>query len=163
MIDVFLLLGSNLGNRQAFLQKAIEHIERAIAPAMKTSSVYQTQSWGKSNAPDYLNQVVMLKTDLPAGVILKKILATEILLGRKREEKWGSRIIDIDILFYGQCIINEPGLAIPHPELHKRKFTLEPLNEIAPDLIHPVFSKSISQLKSELIDDLVVKIYNFEN
>ena len=79
------------------------------------------------------------------------------MMGRKREEKWGSRIIDIDILFYGQDIINEPGLHIPHPELHKRMFTLSPLNEIAPDFIHPVLNKSIFELKSELKDNLIVK------
>ena len=78
-------------------------------------------------------------------------------MGRVGEEKWGSRIIDIDILFYGQDIIKEPGLIIPHPELHNRLFTLAPLNEIAPDLQHPVFKKSIFLLKSELKDNLIVK------
>jgi len=157
MIDVFLLLGSNLGNRQGFLQMAIRHIETDIAPVMKKSSVYETQSWGKTDAPDYLNQVIQLKTELSPQIILQKILNIEIDLGRKREEKWGSRTIDIDILFYGNDIIAESSLNIPHPELHKRRFTLAPLDEIAPDFIHPVFNKSIFQLKSELKDNLIVK------
>jgi 2-amino-4-hydroxy-6-hydroxymethyldihydropteridine diphosphokinase len=157
MIDVFLLLGSNLGTRQAFLENAIAHIVVDIAPVVEKSSVYETQSWGKTDEPDYLNQVVQLKTELPPQVILQKILNIESVLGRKREEKWGSRIIDIDILFYGPAIISEPGLTIPHPELHKRRFTLAPLSEIAPDFIHPVFNKSIFQLKSELKDNLIVK------
>ena len=157
MIDVFLLLGSNLGNRQGFLQMAIQHIETDIAPVVKKSSVYETQSWGKTDTPDYLNQVIVLKTVLNPQIILQKILNIEIELGRKREEKWGSRTIDIDILFYGDDIIAEPGLNIPHPELHKRRFTLAPLDEIAPDFIHPVFKKSIFQLKSELKDNLIVK------
>ena len=119
--------------------------------------MYQTQSWGKTDAPDYLNQVVFLQTELPARMILQKILTIELALGRKREEKWGSRIIDIDILFYGQAIINEPDLQVPHPELHKRRFTLEPLAEIAPHFIHPVYKKEILQLKNDLNDTLIVK------
>ena len=157
MHGVLLLLGSNLGDRKWFLEQAIKQIEADIAPVIKASAVYETQSWGKTDAPNYLNQVILLQTDLPAQLILEKILDIERKLGRKREEKWGSRTIDIDILFYGDEIINEPGLHIPHPELHKRRFTLEPLDEIAPDLVHPVLNKKISQLKTELFDDLIVK------
>jgi len=162
MQSVFLLLGSNLGNRLLFLTEAIDYIESDIAPVVKTSSVYETQSWGKTDAPDYLNQVVFLESDLPASTILQKILHIENVLGRHREEKWGSRTIDIDILFYGHDIINEPNLHIPHPELQNRRFTLEPLAEIAPEFIHPILKKNILQLKAELIDDLNVKIYNFD-
>jgi 2-amino-4-hydroxy-6-hydroxymethyldihydropteridine diphosphokinase len=104
----------------------------------------------------------LLQTDLPAQTILQKILAIENLLGREREEKWGPRIIDIDILFYADETINEPGLQIPHPELHNRRFTLEPLADIAPDLIHPILNKNILQLKNELKDELIVKKYIFE-
>jgi 2-amino-4-hydroxy-6-hydroxymethyldihydropteridine diphosphokinase len=157
MINVFLLLGSNLGNRDLFLKKAIEHIENDIAPVVKASSVYETQSWGKADAPDYLNQVIMLQTDLSAQIILQKILNIENNLGRRRHEKWGSRTIDIDILFYGQAVINEQGLHIPHPELDKRRFTLEPLAEIAPVWIHPVLKKSILEIKNQLKDSLIVK------
>ena len=157
MNDIFLLLGSNMGDRKLFLNRAIEHIEADIAPIVGASSVYETASWGKTDEPDYLNQVLLLQTLLPPQVILDKILAIEALLGRKREEKWGSRIIDIDILFYGDAIINEPNLKVPHPELHKRRFTLEPLAEIAADFMHPVFKKNILQLKSELQDNLIVK------
>ena len=157
MINVFLLLGSNLGNRHSFLNEAIRHIETEIAPVLKRSSVYETQSWGKTDAPDYLNQVVLLQTDLSAHAVLEKILSIELILGRRREEKWGSRTIDIDILFYGDDIINEPALIIPHPELHNRQFTLAPLAEIAPDLVHPLLNKNILRLKSELKDNLIVK------
>jgi 2-amino-4-hydroxy-6-hydroxymethyldihydropteridine diphosphokinase len=157
MTGVYFLLGSNLGDRQLFLEKAIELITRNIAPVVARSAIYQTQSWGKTDAPDYLNQVITLETDLPARTILKKILAIEQDLGRRREEKWGSRTIDIDILFYGDAIINETGLHIPHPELHNRRFTLEPFAEIAPDFVHPVLKKNILKLKNELKDNLVVK------
>jgi len=157
MIDVFLLLGSNLGNREGFLKDAIQHIEEEVAPVIKTSSVYETQSWGKTDLPDYLNQVVLLQTTLPAQQVLQKILAIEIEMGRKREEKWGSRIIDIDILFYGESIIEEPNLIVPHPQLHNRRFTLEPLEELAPEFVHPVLNKNILALKKELKDSLIVK------
>ena len=157
MINVFLLLGSNLGDRYLFLNQAIELIGRDIGPVLSTSSVYETQSWGKTGAPDYLNQVISLQTSLPAQTVLDRVLAIEIILGRKREEKWGSRTIDIDILFYGEAVIDEPDLKIPHPELHNRRFTLEPLAEIAPDLLHPVLCKNILQLKNELKDSLIVK------
>jgi len=157
MINVFLLLGSNLGDKRAFLQAAIGHIETDIALVEKTSSIYETQSWGKTNEPDYLNQVVWLKTNLPARDVLEKILNIENVMGRIREEKWGARIIDIDILFYGEQIINEPGLHVPHPQIQNRMFTLAPLNEIAPDLTHPVLKKRILELKNELKDDLIVK------
>jgi 2-amino-4-hydroxy-6-hydroxymethyldihydropteridine diphosphokinase len=157
MIDVFLLLGSNLGDRKLFLQQAIAHIEKGIAPIVQASGVYETQSWGKTDAPDYLNQVLLLQTDMPAQMVLKKILSIELLLGRRREEKWGSRTIDIDILFYGDAVIDEPDLKVPHPEMHKRRFTLEPFAQIAPNFIHPLIKKNILQLKSELKDDLIVK------
>jgi 2-amino-4-hydroxy-6-hydroxymethyldihydropteridine diphosphokinase len=157
MNDVYLLLGSNLGDRQLFLQKAIQYIENEIAPVVKASSVYETQSWGKTDAPDYLNQVILVQTNISPQVILKKILDIEIILGRRREEKWGSRTIDIDILFYGDAIISEPELEIPHPELHKRRFTLEPLSEIAPYFVHTNYKKTILTLKNELGDGLIVK------
>jgi 2-amino-4-hydroxy-6-hydroxymethyldihydropteridine diphosphokinase len=157
MQEVLLLLGSNLGDRRSFMEQAVKQIETDIAPLQKASAMYETQSWGKTDAPDYLNRVILVRTDLPARQVLEKILGIERNLGRKREEKWGSRTIDIDILFYGGEIIDEAGLHIPHPELHKRRFTLEPLNEIAPDLVHPVLNKKISQLKNELSDDLIVK------
>jgi len=157
MNDVYLLLGSNLGDRQYFLQQAIQYIENEIAPVVKISSVYETQSWGKTDAPDYLNQVILVQTNIPPQTVLEKILDIEISLGRKREEKWGSRTIDIDILFYGNAEINEPDLHIPHPELHKRRFTLEPLSEIAPHFVHTKYKKSLLELKNELQDSLIVK------
>jgi 2-amino-4-hydroxy-6-hydroxymethyldihydropteridine diphosphokinase len=157
MINVFLLLGSNLGDRILFLNSAIARIESEIAPVLDKSPVYETQSWGKENLPDFLNQVIMLKTVLTARQVLERILNIEIKMGRKRDEKWGSRTIDIDILFYGDNVIDEPDLVVPHPELHKRRFTLSPLADIAPNLLHPVFNKTVSELKSNLKDALIVK------
>jgi 2-amino-4-hydroxy-6-hydroxymethyldihydropteridine diphosphokinase len=157
MIDVYLLLGSNLGDRQGYLRQAINLIETEIAPLSIASSVYETQSWGKTDEPDYLNQVICIETNLSAHRILKKILNIEHMMGRKREVKWGSRIIDIDILFYGNDIISEPNLVVPHPQLHNRMFTLAPLAEIAPGFVHPLLGKHIFELKTELKSNLHVK------
>jgi len=157
MISVFLLLGSNLGNRRLFLQQAVEQIEKEVAPVRVASAVYETQAWGKTDMPDYLNQVLELQTSMPARAILDKVLSIETRMGREREEKWGSRIIDIDILFYGDEVIDEPGLIIPHPQLHNRRFTLVPLAELAPNFVHPVMKRSIVELEKDLKDSLIVK------
>ena len=157
MVNVFLLLGSNLGSREKYLQDAIKLIGQDIAQVKRQSAIYETQSWGKTDEPDYLNQVIELETTLPAQIVLQKVLAIEAALGRERREKWGSRVIDIDILLYGHEVISRPGLIIPHPEMHNRRFTLEPLGELAPVLLHPILNKSILQLKNELKDGLIVK------
>ncbi|WDF54101.1 2-amino-4-hydroxy-6-hydroxymethyldihydropteridine diphosphokinase [Mucilaginibacter sp. KACC 22063] len=156
MINVFLLLGSNLGNREEFIKKAVEQIGE-FAAVLKTSSLYETQAWGKEGEPDYLNQVVEIATDMKAHNLLAMLLNIEQRLGRLRNEKWGSRTIDIDILFYGNLVIDDADLTVPHPRLHERRFTLEPLEEIAAELIHPVFKKNITQLKKDLKDSLIVK------
>ena len=157
MNNVFLLLGSNLGDRQMLLQTAIDEIAKRVGGIQKKSAVYETQSWGKTDEPDYLNQVIFLKTGLSANIVLSEILEIEADMGRKRDEKWGSRLIDIDILFYNEETIKQDGLQIPHPELHNRRFTLEPLAEIAPDFVHPQLQKSMLRLKKELTDSLIVK------
>lgn len=157
MNNVFLLLGSNLGDRKEFLQQAIMHISFDISTDIRISSVYETESWGKTDEPDYLNMVIEAKTNLPAQTILERILNIEKVMGRVREEKWGSRTIDIDILYFNTDVINEPGLHVPHPQLQNRRFTLEPLVELAPDFMHPVLNKTNLQLKNELHDSLIVK------
>jgi 2-amino-4-hydroxy-6-hydroxymethyldihydropteridine diphosphokinase len=160
MIDVFLLLGSNLGNRENFLFEASKAIAAGVGPITKKSAIYLSGAWGKTDQADFLNQVLQVSTLLTAQQVLKTILNIELDLGRERNERWGPRTIDIDILFYGEDVINESQLTIPHPGIHLRKFTLMPLAEIAPQLIHPVFNKSIQQLDEENIDTSV-KRYNF--
>ncbi len=156
MVNVFLLLGSNLGDRFQYLQQAIAGIEK-IGTIIKQSAIYETQAWGKTTEPDYLNKVIVISTDLQPRTILENIWDIEREMGRTRTEKWGSRTIDIDILFYGNQIISETGLIVPHPELHRRKFTLAPLSEIAPGLKHPILKKTMLELKNELKDCLIVK------
>jgi 2-amino-4-hydroxy-6-hydroxymethyldihydropteridine diphosphokinase len=162
MVKVYLLLGSNLGDRLILLKQAADYIETQAGTIVQYSSVYETKSWGKTDAPDYLNQVLVINTMLQPHRLLAKLLEIELLLGRKREEKWGSRTIDIDILFYDEQIINEPGLTVPHPQLHNRRFTLEPLVELAPNFIHPLLQKTLKKLNDDLQDELQVKKYIFE-
>ncbi|HQT21751.1 MAG: 2-amino-4-hydroxy-6-hydroxymethyldihydropteridine diphosphokinase [Sphingobacteriales bacterium 17-39-43] len=157
MYITYLLLGSNLGNRRKYIKSAISEIEAKLGSIAQRSSIYQTASWGKHDQPDFLNQVIELKTILKPQDLLSGILSIEADLGRKRVEKWGSRIIDIDILLYEDQVINEAELIIPHPYLAFRRFCLMPLFEIAPEFIHPVLKKNIQELLLELSDDLFVK------
>lgn len=152
MQDVYLLLGSNLGDRQSYVFEAGKLIEEQIGNIVARSSLYETASWGNTQQPDYINQAIHLQTALTARQVLKTALMIETRLGRKRREKWGARVIDIDLLFYGNSIIEEPELIIPHPHLHERAFVLIPLREIEPDLKHPVFNKTVTELCNNLSD-----------
>lgn len=156
MSEVFLLLGSNMGDSQNYLRQAKLALQQQIGTLLAISSVYQTAAWGKTNQPDFLNQVLRMETDLAPLEVLKACLAIEQQLGRIREEKWASRTIDIDILFYDSIIMNHEKLSIPHPFLHQRAFTLIPLVELAPDWVHPVFNKSLLELAEALGSDLAV-------
>jgi 2-amino-4-hydroxy-6-hydroxymethyldihydropteridine diphosphokinase len=158
MHNVYLLLGSNLGDREKFLQKAIHELTARVGEVSRTSSVYETQSWGKTDAPHYLNQVVLVQTALSPHEVLNTIQSIEQAAGRERLEQWGSRTLDIDILYYDELIIQEPPyLVIPHPRLHERLFTLIPLVEIAPDYQHPVLAQTNLELKTQVTDELQVK------
>jgi 2-amino-4-hydroxy-6-hydroxymethyldihydropteridine diphosphokinase len=154
---VYLLLGSNMGARLQLLETAIKNINQRIGEVVEKSSIYETAAWGKTDQPGFLNIAIAVNTLLSPLEVLTKALDIESQLGRIREEKWGARLIDIDIIFYGNDIVNIPDqLQIPHPEMHKRKFVLEPLVEIAPDLQHPILNKSLSELLLELSDHLEV-------
>jgi 2-amino-4-hydroxy-6-hydroxymethyldihydropteridine diphosphokinase len=150
---IFLLLGSNLGDLLLNLELARSKISTSIGAILTASSIYRTAPWGITNQPNFLNQVVITNAVLDPFEILHRINQIEREIGRIREIKWGSRVIDIDILFYHQRVIHATGLDVPHPGIPFRRFTLEPLAEIAPDFVHPEFQKSILTLKSEC-DDL---------
>lgn len=157
MNKVYLLLGSNLGNRLENLEKARQHISRQAGPIVTTSSVYETAPWGNENQGMFYNQVVEINTTLAPHVLLSNILVTETVLGRIRgSEKFGPRVIDIDMLFYNDEILNTPELTLPHPALHNRRFALVPLHEIAASMVHPVFQKTIGTLLAECPDTLPV-------
>jgi 2-amino-4-hydroxy-6-hydroxymethyldihydropteridine diphosphokinase len=153
---IFLLLGSNLGDRAANLEAA-RNKTQSFASIRKLSSVYKTAPWGKPDQPDFYNQVIAIETDLSPEDLLVALLRVEKELGRNRLEKWGSRTIDIDILFYNNSSISQERLTIPHPEIANRRFALIPLQEIAPDFVHPVLQKSITRLLEACRDTLKVE------
>lgn len=143
---VYLLLGSNLGNRKEILDKALELITKKIGIIISQSEDYETKPWGVTNQPDFLNLAIGIHTNLKPLEILKQTQAIENQLGRVRKEKWGARLIDIDIMFYENEIIDEPNLKVPHPLMQERDFALIPLAEIVPNLVHPVLGKTILEL-----------------
>lgn len=124
---------------------------------LQESSIYETAAWGKIEQDDYLNQVIAVSTDLPPMALLKITSCIETRLGRVRKKVWEPRIIDIDILLYGNEIIREEKLIIPHPHLQNRRFVLTPLSEIAPHLLHPLLRKDILTLLKECPDTLWVR------
>jgi len=147
MKRIFIGIGTNLGDREVNLKKAVMLIEEHMGPVKIASSVYETEPWGFQSKNNFLNMVVEAETRLSPSGLLGRALMIESLLGRLREGKaYKSRIIDIDILLYNNRIIKKKVLVIPHPLMHERKFVLVPLCEIAGNLIHPVFGKSIREL-----------------
>ena len=155
MKEVFLLLGGNQGNRMDFLTRALEMISENAGTILNKSSVYETEPWGFKDPNPFLNQVVEIITDYNPAELLEQLLTIETQLGRIRpfnscgcSDKgcYAGRTIDLDILFYGQKLVFTDRLMIPHPRFHERKFSLIPLNEIAPYFIHPLLKKTISVL-----------------
>ncbi len=157
MSQVYLLLGANIGKRFDQMRAAFQEIGEQIGAVVRYSSLYETAAWGMNDDPSYLNQVILVETALEPLAVLKRINKIEEKLGRIRNLKWESRLIDIDILFYDDRVISTPELSVPHPYLHLRRFTLIPLNEIAPDLLHPVLKKNTKDLLKELKDELDVR------
>jgi 2-amino-4-hydroxy-6-hydroxymethyldihydropteridine diphosphokinase len=154
---VYLLLGSNLGEREVLIREAIDLIGLRVGKVKLESSLYETAAWGKQDQPGFLNVALAVETTRTALEVLDGVLAIEKELGRVRFEKWGARLIDIDVIFYENEIIDMgEKLQIPHPDMHLRKFVLVPLAEIAPQTQHPVLRKTITEILESLSDDLAV-------
>ena len=157
---VYLLLGSNLGDRLQVMRAASELIDMQIGSIVSSSSIYETAPWGVLDQPSFLNQVLEVETEMAPEEVLRIILDIEHELGRVRYERWGARVIDIDILYFDSLILDTARLTIPHPRLHERRFTLAPLAEIAPNFIHPVLDKSSEQLMAECTDISKVSLFS---
>jgi 2-amino-4-hydroxy-6-hydroxymethyldihydropteridine diphosphokinase len=156
--NVFLGLGTNLGDREALLNKALELITESAGQVCASSGIYETEPWGFESGNNFLNMVVQVHTDLNPAALLKKLALIENQLGRKRgSRKYVSRTIDIDILLYGDRVIDRTDLKIPHPLIQERRFVLVPLCDLAPDLVHPVLNKTFEVLLKECRDESKVK------
>jgi len=155
---VYLMLGTNIGSRQANLQIATAHLLKRIGEIKERSAVYETGPWGVKDQPDFLNQAILIETEWSPEQLLDVLQGIEYEMGMRKKRKWGERLIDLDILFYNEQIIDNERLQIPHLLLTERRFVLTPLNDIAPDFIHPVFKKSIRQLLADCKDPLKVMI-----
>ena len=149
-----------MGDRQLNLELAKKEIGIQCGRVTKGSSLYETAAWGNTQQAAFLNQALEVETLLNAKQLIRKLLSIEKIMGRTRKEKYGPRIIDIDILLFNTETYNYPLLTIPHPELQNRRFALLPLAEIAAETMHPVFNKTIGRLLTECRDDLEVKKYS---
>ena len=159
MNHVYLLLGSNLEKPLDNLKKAVILLNQKTGIQTGLSSIYKTAPWGFEHKDFFFNQVIEIQTELSPLDLLVNILSIEQEMGRKRTGKgYEGRIIDIDILFFNNLCMNDENLTIPHPLLHKRRFTLSPLNELAPEMIHPIFQKKIAELLANCEDKSTVEI-----
>lgn len=161
----YLLLGTNLGNRSENLSKATAAIRMFLGRIESQSHIYETEPWGRPHQPKFYNQAIKVVTPCSPLETLHLMKQVEFLLGRDNAERWAPRVIDIDILFFDDITIESPILTIPHAHIAQRRFTLDPLCEIAPDLIHPVMQKTIQELTALCTDTLAVQpvdtVYQF--
>lgn len=157
MNKVYLLLGSNMGDSTHQLTTARKHIAKKLGLITRQSSLYETAAWGRTDQPDFINQVVVVLCESNAMNLIKVVLEIELGMGRVRTKKNAPRIIDIDVLYFNKAIINSEFLIVPHPAIQDRRFVLTPLNELSPHFIHPVFGKSNHALLLDCQDHLNVK------
>jgi len=159
MNTVYLQLGSNLGEREQLISDAVQEISEHVGKVNVRSQIYESSPWRVDGQESYLNQLIEVKTLFSAKDILISVLKIENNLGRVRIEKWGERLIDIDIIFFNNDIIETPDLCIPHKHMHERNFVLIPLNEIASAFIHPKYNKTVEDLLNQCTDTQLVKEY----
>ncbi|RAJ05290.1 2-amino-4-hydroxy-6-hydroxymethyldihydropteridine diphosphokinase [Chitinophaga skermanii] len=154
-----ILIGGNLGNRVEHLQQARELIHAKAGEITAQSALYETAPWGNVQQPDYLNQALQITTSLDPAALLAVTSSIEQEIGRVRQEKWGARVIDIDIIFFNNVVIQSPQLELPHPRMHLRRFVLVPMADIVPSYQHPLLHKSVAELLHECPDHLPVHTF----
>jgi 2-amino-4-hydroxy-6-hydroxymethyldihydropteridine diphosphokinase len=160
---IILLIGGNLGDRELLLKRCRNLIELLMGQIIRSSSIYQTQAWGIEEQAAFLNQAIEIQSPYSPLGLLQQISAIEQRLGRVRTKKWAARHMDIDILVYGEQVINTEVLQVPHPEIQNRRFALLPLCEIAGDMIHPVFGLEFSEILDNCKDKLEVSLFDLDN
>jgi 2-amino-4-hydroxy-6-hydroxymethyldihydropteridine diphosphokinase len=153
----YIQIGTNMGDRFASLNQARQLLSGEKLTIKNSSSIYETAAWGQIPQPDFLNQIICIHTSWNPDELMQHLLATEKKMGRIRTEKKGPRVIDLDILFFDDLILSSEIVTIPHPLLQERRFILEPMVELDPDFIHPVFKKSCIELLQTCEDPLPVK------
>ena len=158
-----LSLGSNLGNRYAYLLRAIQKIEKYFNSKPVVAHFYETPPWGNENQSRFINTAIYLHTDITIDQCLKKVQAIEKEMGRLKTEKWGPRMIDIDILFYEYDVLETDIITVPHQHLHQRAFVLKPLQDILPNFIHPLKNKTIIQLIEDIDDNTLIFSKTIDN
>lgn len=160
---VYLGLGSNIGNRFKYLQDALNLInENDGIIILKVSNIYETEPWGFKSQGSFLNMAVESEVKLTPDSLLNVLKNIELKLGRTVNKKWHQREIDIDILFFGDLILDTDVIKIPHPEIPNRNFVLKPLNDLIPDFIHPVLKKTVNELLKKTNDESNVKLYKIK-
>ncbi len=152
MHSAIIAIGTNLGNKEENIKKATDLIKRRGIRIVKSAGIYRTKPYGYTNQPDFLNSALEIETTLSPEELLETLLSIEKEMGRVRKVHWGPRIIDLDIIFYDNLVINEKNLKIPHPDMQNRLFVLKPVSEIAPCRVHPVFCKTVKTLLEELLN-----------
>ena len=162
MNGIYLLLGSNLGNRLSNLKSATGLLSKGGSKTLNESSVYETEPWGKSDQEWFLNVVLQIETTLDPHQLLGRCLDVEKQMGRIRDDKWGERLIDIDILYFNDISMKAGDLILPHPSIEERRFTLIPLCELIPEELHPVLKQSQLELLSKCEDELDYRITEFQ-
>jgi len=159
---IYLHTGSNLGDRISHLAQACEMLEKQVGKISNRSRLYETEAWGMKDQPDFINQALEVQTELVPDEVLFHIKKIEKEIGRQENKKWHERIIDIDILFFGNTMLSTDKLKIPHPHCHERMFVLVPLMEIAGEFIHPFLNLTIEELYMNCEDPLEVYLIEEE-
>ena len=157
MNTAYLLIGGNLGDRAAYLQMAQTKIADTCGNITNTSSIYETAAWGNTSQPSFYNQAIVVSTTLSPEALMDQLLSIELEMGRVRDQKYGPRTIDLDILMIDGLVFNTEKLTIPHPQMHNRRFALLPMVEVAPTLKHPLLDQSIEDLLQNCPDKLDVQ------